>query len=132
MCRKIEIIYGKVVGKSNNYQTVPDGKGGKRIIKNDAIRQYERLFARQCKIYRDKNINVPFRFDVTVYFPSMRQDLDNALKTILDCLQYCHAITDDNLCREIQASKRIDKHHPRIEYSITPLEASEQNLFDYG
>ena len=125
-----ETIYGQVIAKANNYQAVPDGKGGKRIIKNDAIRSYERLFARQCTIYRNRRINVPFRLDIDVWFPTLRQDLDNALKTILDCLQYCNAITDDNLCRTILANKYVDKHCPRIEYSITPLQPQERDLFE--
>ena len=30
-----ETIFGQVVSKANNYQAVPDGKGGRRIIKSD-------------------------------------------------------------------------------------------------
>lgn len=37
-----ETILGQVVSKANNYQAVPDGKGGRRIIKSDKMRNYER------------------------------------------------------------------------------------------
>lgn len=86
-----ETIFGQVAGKANNYMAVPDGCGGRRIIKNDAIRQYERSFKRQCRIYRDKLIDRAFRLHIVVYYSGTRYDLDNSLKTILDCLQVCES-----------------------------------------
>ena len=121
---QFETINGQVIGKSNHYLSVP-GKGrDRRIIKDEAIRNYERSFCNQCKIYRDRNINSRFDLIVRVYHSSARFDLDNALKTILDCLQYVHAITDDNLCYSIQATKFVDKYNPRIEYAL--VERNEQ------
>lgn len=117
-----ETIWGQPVSKANNYQAVPDGSGGKRIIKNEKIRAYERSFSDQCRIYRGKNIDRPFRLHITVYESSNVYDLDNCLKTVLDCLQYCGCITNDNLCVGINAEKRIDRNHPRIEYGIEELE----------
>lgn len=39
------------------------------------------------------------------------------------------AITDDKLCFQIEAEKRIDKFHPRIEFAL--LEVNEQkNIFN--
>ena len=83
-----ETIYGQVVSKANNYQAVPDGKGGKRIIKTALLRDYEDTFQRQCKVYKDRLIDTPFILHVDVFESSRVYDLDNALKTILDCLQY--------------------------------------------
>jgi hypothetical protein len=77
-----ETIIGQVIGKSNNYEAVPDGAGGRRIIKNERIRAYEQLFSMQCKIYRDRLINGQFKLFIKVYQSSMRFDLDNSLKTI--------------------------------------------------
>lgn len=55
--------------------------------------------------------------------------LDNSLKTLLDCLQMVSAITDDKLCFQIEAEKKIDKYHPRIEFAL--LEVNEQkNIFN--
>lgn len=101
---------------------VPDAEGGRRIIKNDNIRAYEQSFNDQCQIYRNKGVNKPFRLHATVYESSAAYDLDNSLKTILDCLQYVGAITNDNLCVGILATKRIDRGCPRVEYGIEELE----------
>ena len=118
-----ETIFGQVVGKSNNYQAVPDKQnGGRRIIKNVEIRRYERLFASQCRFYRNKLISCEFRLNITVFHSSMRFDLDNSLKTVLDCLQQVGAITNDNLCIAITAEKRIDRMNPRVVFSIDEIE----------
>ena len=118
-----DTIFGQVVGKSNNYQAVPDKQnGGRRIIKNVEIRRYERLFASQCRIYRNKLISCKFRLNITVFHSSMRFDLDNSLKTVLDCLQQVGAITNDNLCIAITAEKRIDRMNPRVVFSIDEIE----------
>lgn len=117
-----EIIFGQLIGKANNYMAVPDGQGGKRIIKNERIREYERLFARQCKIYRNRFISRPFRLHLDVYESTNSYDLDNGIKTVLDCLQYARAITNDNLCVGISATKYIDRKQPRIEYGLEELE----------
>lgn len=113
-----ETIYGEVVGKANNYMAVPDKDGNRRIIKNEKIRAYERNFASQCKVYRGRMIAKPFIFYARVFFTHNGHDLDNSLKTILDCLQYANAITDDNLCVKIVAEKHIDKRVPRVQYAI--------------
>lgn len=121
---EIEVIYGQIIAKANHYQAVP-GKGDtKRIIKDGKIRAYERSFIQQCKIYKDRRISSRFRLFVRVWHSSVRFDLDNSLKTLLDCLQMVGAITDDNLCFQIEAEKHIDKYRPRIEFAL--LEVNEQ------
>lgn len=124
----IETIYGQVIAKANNYLAVP-GKGGrKRIIKNDRIREYERSFCLQCKEYRNKRISGRFKIFIRVWQGSTRFDLDNALKTILDCLQMVEAITNDSLCFEIHAEKRIDRRNPRVEFGIEEI-YEQKNMF---
>ena len=113
-----ETIYGQVISKANNYQVGNSGNGNRHIIKSHEMREYERMFVRQCKVYRDKLINCSFTLYVAVYESSVRYDLDNALKTILDCLQMVKAITNDNLCVRIVAEKRIDKNNPRVVFGI--------------
>lgn len=115
---KKETIYGEVIAKANHYMAVPDGAGGKRIIKDDVIRAYEASFAQQCAIYRDKFINGPFKLVIDVYYSSNRFDLDNSIKTILDCLQMVKAISNDNLCMKIEATKHIDRYTPRVVFEI--------------
>lgn len=124
-----EIILGEVVGKANHYMAVPDGKGGRRIIKDDKIRAYERTFFEQCHVYRGRKINVHFSLSVDVWYSSPRFDLDNSLKTILDCLQYCDCITDDNLCFSIDARKHLTLLQPRVELTLEPLEPMQGELF---
>ncbi len=115
----IEVIYGQIVAKANNYLAVPDkANGGRRIIKSDKVRDYERSFASQCKLYAGMMIDKPFELLVSVYYRTPSYDLDNSLKTLLDCLQSVKAITDDKLCREIHASKHVDKFNPRVEFAI--------------
>lgn len=121
-----ETIHGQVVSKANNYQAVPDGKGGRRIIKSEKMRQYERSFARQCRLYRNRGINRPFILHAVVYESTWAFDLDNALKGTLDCLQTANAISNDNLCIAINARKAIDGRNPRIMYAI---EETEPRLF---
>lgn len=113
-----ETIYGQIVSKANNYQVGNDKHGQRYIIKSEAMRAYERSFMEQCKVYKDRMIDCHFTLYVAVYESSVRYDLDNALKTILDCLQMTRTITDDNLCRKIVAEKRIDKHRPRVVFAI--------------
>ena len=83
----------------------------------------------QCTKYRSRRISTRFRLFVRVWHSSVRFDLDNSLKTLLDCLQMVGAITDDKLCFQIEAEKRIDKYHPRIEFAL--LEMNEQKQLFY-
>lgn len=111
-----EIIKGQIVAKANHYQV-----SRSRMFKDKAIKAYEKHFDKHCTVYRDKHIDVPFVLHAAVYTRTERLDLDNSLKTLLDCLQYAHAIADDNLCMGIHARKVVDKNSPRVEYSIEPI-----------
>lgn len=121
---EVEIIHGQIVAKANHYQAVPGKFGKKRIIKDEVIRAYEHSFMEQCKVYRNRRIATRFRLFVRVWHSSVKFDLDNSLKTLLDCLQMAGAITDDKLCFQIEAEKKLDKYRPRIEFAI--LEVNEQ------
>ena len=121
---EVEVIHGQIVAKANHYQAVPGKFGKKRIIKDEVIRAYEHSFIEQCKMYRNRRIATSFRLFVRVWHSSVKFDLDNSLKTLLDCLQMVGAITDDNLCFQIEAEKHLDKYHPRIEFAL--LEVNEQ------
>ncbi|MBC8593878.1 RusA family crossover junction endodeoxyribonuclease [Oscillospiraceae bacterium N12] len=121
---EVEVIHGQIIAKANHYQAVPGKFGQKRIIKDEIIRAYERSFMEQCKVYRNRRISSRFRLFVRVWHSSERFDLDNSLKTLLDCLQMAGAIADDKLCYQIEAEKHLDKYRPRIEFAI--LEVNEQ------
>lgn len=117
-----ETIWGQVISKSNNYMPVADTTFGRRIIKTQRLRDYEKSFAEQCVIYKGRNINRPFIFHATIYESTNTYDIDNGVKTILDCLQYVGAITEDNLCTELHVKKLIDPQHPRVTYAIQETE----------
>ena len=117
-----ETIYGEVVAKANHYMAVPDKGGQRRIIKDPAIRDYEKRFCKQVVKYRNKLINARFVLYVEVYYCNFQHDLDNSLKTILDCLQYCHAIKDDVYCIAIHAEKHRDPRNPRVVFAIEEKE----------
>lgn len=114
----IETINGQIVAKANNYRAVQSGAGKSRIIKSDKLRAYEQSFKKQCVVYAGKMISSPFELIVTVYYQRQKNDLDNSLKTLLDCLQDVGAITDDAMCIRLVADKRIDVKRPRIEFAI--------------
>lgn len=124
-----EVIHGQIIAKANHYQAVPGKNGEKRIIKDKKIRAYERNFMEQCTKYRNRHISSRFRLFVRVWHSSVCFDLDNSLKILLDCLQMVGAIADDKLCFQIEAGKRIDKYHPRVEFAL--LEVNEQKQLFY-
>lgn len=129
-----QIIIGNVPSKSNCYRivTIPckaPKKPFSSLAKTKELREYERSFGLQCTRYRNAGIQTDFRFEMDVYYPSKRADLDNSLKCVLDCLQpqtktrpfSVGAISNDNLCQEIILRRHVDAGNPRIEFVITPL-----------
>ena len=114
------IIKGVAPSKSNCYKII---KLGNRcgMAKQKKLYDYENSFSIQMSEYNYKLIEGEFKFEVDVYYPNRRSDLDNSLKSTLDCLQKCKAIKNDNKCLEIIARKHLDKENPRIEFTITEL-----------
>lgn len=112
-----DTINGKVPAKSNCYKVIRIAGHGS-LGKTAKLKAYEKIFAIQCRYYRNKNISVPFKLDMDVYFEATASDLDNSLKIVLDCLQTAHAIKNDNLCFELAIRKHVDKQRPRIDFSI--------------
>lgn len=125
---EVETIYGQIIAKANHYQAVPGKDGTKRIIKDEKIRAYEENFREQCKVYRGKNIKGRFILFVRVYHASEKYDLDNSLKTLLDCLQDVGAIKNDNRCFKIVAEKAIDQIHPRVQFALQEIN-EQKTLF---
>jgi len=115
-----QIIIGNTPSKSNNYRIIKKNGHGS-LAKSSQIKEYEKSFDLQCNYYRNKNIEGLFEIKLNVFFPSNKSDLDNCLKCILDCLQTCKAIKNDNLCIKITAEKFIDKINPRIEFELIEI-----------
>lgn len=118
-------ITGQVPSKSNSYM-IGKINGHYTILKKSAVKRYERQFLLQCSRYRDWNYGGLFKLSVDVFCKTMSHDLDNTLKVILDCLQYCNAIKNDNQCVDIHARKFLDKEKPRIEFSLIPCDEGGQ------
>ena len=97
--------------------------------KSNEMKRYERSFIKQCTIYKNRNISTPFRLIVDVYYPDYTHDLDNSLKGLLDNLQYCGAISNDNLCMEIVAKRHYDKYEPRVQFRIEELNEQKQLFY---
>lgn len=122
----VQVIHGNPPSKSNSYIIIilknkDKSKQHGSLAKTKQLRQYEKDFALQCNLYRNRNIDCEFGIEVDVYFQTRRSDLDNCLKCLLDCLQQCNAIKNDNQCVKIIATKYIDPANPRIEFTIKPL-----------
>lgn len=113
----MQTILGNPPSKSNCYKII-SFNGHASLAKTPSLKQYEKDFYIQCNQYRDKNIEGYFEFHVKVFFQSQRQDLDNAMKILLDCAQSCNAIKNDNKCVKIVAEKYLDKKNPRVEFEI--------------
>ena len=115
---KEQVIIGSVPSKANSYKIITIAGHGS-LAKTPAMKKYEQSFYMQCGKYIGQMLEGYFRLDLDVYFPTMSHDLDNSLKVILDCLQSCKAIKNDNRCVAINARKFIDKNNPRIEFTLT-------------
>lgn len=117
-------IEGTCPSKSNAYRIITIA-GHASLGKTKALREYERSFYLQAGALRGAGIRDLFALDVRVFYPSMSHDLDNSLKVLLDCLQGCGAIRNDNRCVSITAEKFIDKARPRVELTLVPLVIGE-------
>lgn len=119
-----QVIYGSLPSKSNSYRIITI-KGHGSLAKTDAMKKYEKDFYLQCGAYRNRNIKGFFELYMDAYLPSQRQDLDNLLKGVLDCLQGCNAIVNDRNCVKIVAQKFVDPVRPRIEFTLKEVEGIE-------
>lgn len=119
-----QVIKGNVPSKSNCYKIIhfkskdPLKSAHASLGKTSALIQYEKDFFIQANQYRNLGIDEYFEFEIDVYYPTQRSDLDNSLKVVLDCLQKIGAIKNDNKCTKIIAQKFLDKENPRIEFVI--------------
>ena len=129
-----QVIYGVVPSKSNSYKIITIG-GHASLAKTSAMKEFEKRFYLQCG-YRNRNVQGFFELYADVYFQSNQPDLDNSLKGLLDCLQSCKAIKNDRNCVKIVANKYIDKHNPRIEFTLVEVkdievrDSKQPELFD--
>ena len=115
-----QTIIGQAPSKSNQYKIVRVA-GHAKLAKEDALERYEKNFYIQAGYYKNLSIHGFFELHIRFYFTTMSHDLDNGLKGVLDCLQQCKAIRNDNQCTRIVADKFIDKNNPRIEFRLVEV-----------
>lgn len=115
-----QTILGQAPSKSNSYKVITVA-GHASLGKTPATKRYEQAFYLQVGPYKNLMIEGLFELHVRCYFTTMAHDLDNALKVVLDCLQRCGAIRNDNKCTRIIADKFVDKNNPRIEFRLVEV-----------
>lgn len=121
------IIMGNTPSKSNCYRIITlnnkaTGKSYSSLGKTKAMTDYEdQFFIQLPPKLRNLNIKGYFEFQMDVFYPSQRADLDNSLKIVLDCLQKTKTIANDNKCIRLVVNKALDKTNPRIEFKIIEL-----------
>lgn len=114
-------ITGNTPSKSNCYKIITLGRSAS-LAKTKALKEYEdNFFIQLPPSLRNLDISGYFEFEIDVFYPSQRADLDNSLKVVLDCLQKTKTIRNDNKCVRIVANKALDKDKPRIEFKIKEL-----------
>jgi len=131
-------IYGNVPSKSNCYRIIAlpgklkrDGRRGKprgSLAKTEELKTYELNFDKQLTGVHRKHLTCKITAHLDVYYDSERPDLDNALKTILDCLQKGCVIANDRQVRRIIAERFLDRKNPRVEITLTEYVAREQQM----
>jgi Holliday junction resolvase RusA-like endonuclease len=119
-----QTILGQAPSKSNSYKII-NVAGHAKLGKQGALARYEKAFYIQSGYYRNLMIDGYFELYIRFYFTTEGHDLDNGLKAVLDCLQQCGAIKNDNKCVRIVADKFKDKLNPRIEFRLVEIELSK-------
>jgi Holliday junction resolvase RusA-like endonuclease len=113
-------IYGHPPSKANSYKI-----RGNSLGKAQKVVEYEEAFRLQVNAIRStgllpkETIEGEFYLDLDVYYKDNRSDLDNSAKVILDCLQANGVIRNDRNLTRLVMTKKVDKDHPRIEFTLT-------------
>lgn len=104
-------IFGNLQSKANGRQKT--SWGGFR--KSDKALEWLDSAAWQVKPPKEP-INVPIALVGTIYYQSMRNDLDPSL--LMDFLQNRGVIVNDRLFWKLDVERRIDKLRPRCEFRL--------------
>mgnify|MGYP000264294700 CR=1 FL=1 len=85
---EVEVIHGQIIAKANHYQAVRESPVQSALSRTEKIRAYEHSSCNSARHTRVGVISSRFRLFVRVYHSSVRFDLDNSLKTLLDCCKW--------------------------------------------
>ena len=92
------------------------------MLKHPKARQFEKDFLVQVRPEHRKELGSrkrPLRSIVTVYYPSLRQDLDPAL--VYDLLQTTRVVMNDRYIREKHEFAEVDRKNPRVEILVSEI-----------
>lgn len=94
-----------------------------RTIKGPKASAFERDFAMQVppqyRNLRLGGLKQPLRANISVWYPSRRQDLDTAI--IYDCLQRSGVVANDRFIIEHHEWAHVDPINPRVDVEIECL-----------
>lgn len=115
------VIDGQTFSKANSRRLVTTG-GRTRSIKPAKALAYEEAALWQLKkqLGYHRPFSRPVAVEMTIYYPSRRQDLDPSL--ILDIMQKAGVYENDRLVEEMHLWRMLDKAKPRAEISVWELE----------
>ena len=114
-------IKGNTPSKKNSRRSFV--KNGRMInIPSERYEQWHELASWQLKALKIPKLRPPYEISMTFYFKDRRRkDLDNAQSSVLDLLQDCEVIEDDDakLLTHIESwYGGVDKDNPRVEVQI--------------
>lgn len=110
-------VYGKLASMKNG--RIPLKRNPYKTIPNDDCRTFERSFMSQVPRKAMLALGSLDRLlwsKVTVYYPSMRSDLDCAF--VYDLLQKSGVVRNDRYIREKYERGLIDAKNPRVEIAV--------------
>lgn len=115
-------IPGQVPSKSNQYQIgIIGGKSKKArasLFKSKNLKEWEKMFDKEIVKYDNPVIEGQFQIQIHVVFQSMKSDIDNCAKIILDCLQKHYWIRNDSDCMKIIITKAINRDNPGFYFKL--------------
>lgn len=116
-------ILGKLVSMKNRRRQLKNRRTGKMFSakSNEAV-NYATDFVNQVPASCRKRLGgpkTPLRAVVTVFYPTLKSDLDCAL--IYDCLEAAGVIANDRYIRQKVEYAEIDRKNPRTEIIVEEL-----------
>lgn len=111
-------IYGEPASKANSRRLGRDREGVSRLFKSSKAQKYVEAFRRQA-VPLPELFEGPVRVDITIWYASMRPDLDPSL--ILDLLQGV-AYKNDRQVVEMLIKRGEGKDTPRAYIVVSPAQ----------
>jgi|SRR6185436_10814218 len=114
-------VFGQLASMKN--RRIPTKNNPRITVPNPECQVFERDFGYQVPVTAKKaigSLTQPVRARITVYYPSMRSDLDCAY--VYDLLQQNGVVSNDRYIRYKEEIARIDKKNPRVEIELEEIQ----------